>query len=149
MNLSCRGSLWRAVLSCAAVSFPMLGNGEVAPWTAFEPTVMVVPPEVPNPTLDRGCWIRLLDGQGFSGQSFVLVGPAELRALDLAAISRFRRRVASAETGPNATAQLYSEEGFAGVSVKLGPSTREGHVARTLGRDGRQVAALRLACIGG
>lgn len=127
---------------------PVLGQAELAPWTAFEPTVMVVPPEVPNPTLDRGCWIRLLDGPGFTGQSFVLVGPAELRALDLAAISRFRRRVASAETGPKATAKLYSEEGFAGTAVNLGPSTREGHVARALGLVGRHVAALRLSCTG-
>lgn len=107
---------------------------------------MVVPPEVPNPTLDRGCWIRLLDGPGFTGQSFVLVGPAELRALDLAAISRFRRRVASAETGPKARAKLYSEEGFAGTAVTLEPSSREGHVAQALGRPGRHVAALRLSC---
>lgn len=139
---------WAAALSVPAVCFSALGAAETAPWTAFEPTVMVVPPEVPNPTLDRGCWIRLHDSPGFSGQSFVLVGPAELRALDMSAISRFRRRVASAETGPKASAKLYSEEGFAGSAVTLVPSTREAHVARALGREGRHVAALRLSCTG-
>lgn len=148
MSPQLRAAVWAAAL-CPALSFPLLAKAEVAPWTAFEPTLMLVPPEVPNPTLDRGCWIRLLDGPGFSGQSFVLVGPAELRALDLAAISRFRRRVASAETGPKARATLYSEEGFAGAAVTLEPSSREPHVARTLGREGRHVAALRLSCTGG
>lgn len=138
-------SIWAAALSCPALCWPALG-AEVAPWTAFEPTVMVVPPEVPNPMLDRSCWIRLSDGPAFSGQSFVLVGPAEMRALDVAAISRFRRRVASAETGPKAAAKLYSEEGFGGTSLSMAPSSRQPDITHKLGGSGRHVAALRLAC---
>jgi hypothetical protein len=115
-------------------------------WSSSEPVVMVVPPEVPNPTMDRGCWIRLTDGPAFSGQSFVLVGPAEMRAMDLQAISRFRRRVSSAETGPDAVAQLFAREDFSGAAVSLGPSSRNPHVAKAFETSHRHVEALRLSC---
>jgi hypothetical protein len=107
---------------------------------------MLVPPEVPNPTLERGCWIRLSDGLGFSGQSFVVVGPAEMRAFDLATIARFRRRVSSAQMGPRAEAKLYSRENFTGAAVTMGPSTSEPQVGRAFGAPHRRVEALRLFC---
>ncbi|MBE7940705.1 hypothetical protein IM725_09005 [Ramlibacter aquaticus] len=107
---------------------------------------MLVPPEVPNPTFDRGCWIRLSDGPDFSGQSFVVVGPAELRAFDLATIARFRRRVSSAETGPRAVAKLYSRENFTGTALTMGSSARQAQVGRAFGASHRRVEALRLSC---
>ena len=115
-------------------------------WTTSDAVVMLVPPEVPNPTLDRGCWIRLSDRPGFSGQSFVVVGPAELRASDLATIARFRRRVSSAETGPKAVAHLYSRENFTGAALTMGPSARDAQVGYAFGASHRRVEALRLSC---
>lgn len=131
-------------LLCASTAAGALAGAPA--WTASDAVVMLVPPEVPNPTLDRGCWIRLSDGPGFSGQSFVVVGPAEMRAFDLATIARFRRRVSSAETGPRAVAKLYSRENFTGTAVTMGPSAREPQVGRVFGAPHRRVEALRLLC---
>jgi hypothetical protein len=131
-------------LFCASAS--VVACAGVPSWTASDAVVMLVPPEVPNPTLDRGCWIRLSDGPDFSGQSFVLVGPAEMRAFDQATIARFRRRVSSAETGPRAMAKLYSRENFTGTALTMGPSEKKAQVGRAFGASQLRVQALRLSC---
>lgn len=145
--------LWRwaaagrfAVLLAPTVMTATAYSG-VPIWTASDPIVMVVPPEVPNPTMDRGCWLRLSDGPNFSGQSFVLIGPAEIRALDLQTISRFRRRVSSAETGPKAVARFFAREDFGGTPLIVGPASRVSQVVHALPARKGHIEALRLSCI--
>ncbi|MDB5955491.1 hypothetical protein [Ramlibacter sp.] len=107
-------------------------------------TLMLVPLEVPNPTMDAGCWVQLWSGTRFDGQSFAVVGPAEIQALDEGTIHRLQRNVGSLLTGPKAKLTVFADRSLRGKSFDVPPDTHTTDVEGRLAR--KRVQSLRLTC---
>ncbi|MEZ4750394.1 MAG: beta/gamma crystallin domain-containing protein [Bdellovibrionota bacterium] len=61
----------------------------------------------------NGCWVKLYNGENFSGKTLSIVGPHNLSNLELERYGfNWEGRVGSLEVGPNATVTAYDDQNF-------------------------------------
>ena len=135
------------LLCCATLAFATNQARPAHLRDGGDATVIVVPLDVPNPTMDAGCWVQLWSGPRMDGESFAIVGPAEILALDQGTIRRLQRNVGSLLTGPKAKLTVFTGHSLRGKSFDVPPDTHKTHVEALLGPN-EHVLSLRLSCVG-
>lgn len=118
------------------------------PPTQPQPTVTTPPPPPTPPTqtaavsppdTQSGCWVRLYEQANFSGNSFTLIGPADIRDME----GHFR----SVEVGPNATLLTFDEENFQIQRAQFTAGQRVPTVDHRADQD--EFESLRVTCSAG
>ena len=82
--------------------------------------------------------------RGWPARGRYINGPAKFFALtELPFGSSWHRRIRSMRAGPRATATVWADEGFQGLSLRLAPNTE--HLTLSAGLSGR-IESLEIAC---
>lgn len=112
------------------------------------PQIIIAPTEVrTNPTLAKGCWVRLFPQTGYQGQDELTVaGPVDLPSLRTPTGGvLWKHKAESIIVGPKATITLYENQSYRGPSVTVKPGTME-----TKLREGLQIMqsidSLKIRC---
>ena len=80
-----------------------------------------------------GCYVLVYERPQFLGAHEFLNGPRKYSRLsDLPFGANWRRRIRSAEVGPQASVTMWADAGFQGPSQTLGPGTKQGELADAL-----------------
>jgi hypothetical protein len=96
---------------------------------------------MPSP---NGCYVLVSDKEGLAGAREYINGPATLVALtELPFGSSWHRRIRSMRAGPRATATVWADQGFQGLSLRLAPNAE--HLTLSAGLSGR-IESLEVVC---
>lgn len=96
---------------------------------------MVVPVEVvtADDAMKRGCWVKLYDGQNYSGESLTLLGPTMVRDMSGPFGINWDDKVKSVQTGPRATLSVFDDEAYQERVAEFKPGQNEADVSKRLG----------------
>lgn len=92
------------------------------------PQIILAPTEVrTDPTLAKGCWIRLFPEPGYKGaDDLTIAGPLDLQSLHTPLGGVFwKKKAESMIAGPKATITVYENASYRGASATIQPGTRE------------------------
>ena len=140
----------RYLMIAGVVALGACANTSTPPSTATaenrpDPTVLLVPVRIEDPTLASGCWAQFYTGRNFQGDMLTLVGPAEVQSMDRGTARQLKRDIDSVSVGPRATLQVYEHAMFRDRTVNFPANSREGGLMRKLGFGGR-IEAMKLSC---
>ena len=95
----------------------------------------------PNP---NGCYAELFPREQFMGDGDYVNGPARYpRTSDLRPDGRWREGVRSVRTGPASTVTLWSEEGYRGALLRVGPNQHNARISEALSAA---AVSLQISC---
>jgi len=142
-------------LLCAALSAAHAAGGdqgkadaEVRLAPAIAPQIIIAPTEVrSDPTLVRGCWVRLFPQTDYQGlNDLTVAGPAELPSLHTPIGDVYwKQKAESLIVGPKASVTVFEEQSFRGPTVALGPGTRQPQLRKDL-KLMQSIDSLKIAC---
>lgn len=141
-----QGRLQIAGLLALLVAPPAFASSSPPPGVA--PMVIIAPTENrSDPTLARGCWVRLFPAPGYTGQDDLTVaGPIELPSLRTPAGNVYwKQKAESIIVGPGAAVELYENGSFNGPSASLKPGARHAQLREEL-KLMQSVDSLRIRC---
>lgn len=91
---------------------------------ASAPPPLLAPASQPDPMLNNGCWVQLMDNVDKpKGREYLtIVGGKYMPALETASGKNWAGRADGISVGPNATAKVYAGHAYTGLSVVLEPN---------------------------
>lgn len=130
------------VAALAALHFPVQAQqkagaaeqsqGSAAiPGPVVPPLIILAPTEVrTDPTLARGCWVRLFPEAGYKGtDDLTIAGPTAITSLRSptggASGVLWKSKAESVIVGPKASVTVYEHQDFKGPSARLQSGTKE------------------------
>lgn len=122
-----------------------LANAALAP--ALPPLIILAPTEVrTDPTLARGCWVRLFPQKAFKGKDDLTVaGPLELAQLHTPVGVDWKHKSQSMIVGPKAKVTLYEGEHFADKNASFKPGAQVEDLHREAPFK-RAINSMKIAC---
>jgi len=111
------------------------------------PLIIIAPTEVrTDPTLAKGCWVRLFPEPGFKGaDDLTVAGPIELPSLRTPAGTDWKHKTESLLVGPKATVTVYENRSYSDKRATLQPGTREAHLRKNL-KFTQSIDSLKIKC---
>lgn len=125
--------------------------GSHAPAPALTPVVppliILAPTEVrTDPTLARGCWVRLFPQPGFKGEDDLTVaGPLELPALHTPVGVDWKHRTQSLLVGPKATVTVYESPKYGDREATFKPGDQVTDLHREM-KGVMAINSMKIAC---
>lgn len=88
---------------------------------ATNPRVVIVPASQPDPMLNNGCWVQLMDNVDKPKQReyLTIVGTKYMPALETASGKDWSGRADGISIGPNAVARIYAGQAYGGTTAVL------------------------------
>lgn len=85
---------------------------------------LIYPASQPDPLLNNGCWVQLMDNVDKpKGREYLtIVGGKYMPALETASGKNWAGRADGISVGPNATVKVYAGHAYTGLSVVLEPN---------------------------
>lgn len=126
-----------AILCVALPAFAAAAESPALLSPVIPPQIIIAPTEIrADPTLAKGCWIRLFPETGYKGQDdLTIAGPVDIPALQAPSGNVYwRHKPESFIAGPNATIIAYENQSFQGPPVSIKAGTRETNL-----RDGMRL----------
>jgi hypothetical protein len=107
---------WAQSSTATGSSPSTTGNKPVA-----TPRVAIVPASQPDPMLNNGCWVQLMDNIDKPKQReyLTIVGTKYMPALETASGKNWAGRADGISIGPNALARIYAGHAYGGASAVL------------------------------
>lgn len=111
------------------------------------PTFVLVPVVSPlrEQWMRNGCWARLHDNQGFSGDSLTLTGPLDMPDMVGPFGINWQDKISSVETGANTTLTVYDNALYRDPVTTFKPGARIPDVSKRMGFFD-QMRSLRITC---
>ncbi|MES2264096.1 MAG: beta/gamma crystallin domain-containing protein [Pseudomonadota bacterium] len=137
-----RLSIWNRCAAAAACGGALAAGAQspappaAAPLLPELPFVMLLMPPAlmtSTNTLQSGCWTRVYDRSGYTGDSMTLAGPVALAQLRDVFGLRWRDRVRSIEVGPKATVTVYDNANFRDQVAQFKPGQRFPDLTKRMG----------------
>jgi len=133
MNIS--NKYWKRILTASAASLLLAANpgwaqssggaGSNSSTTnnkpATTPRLVIVPASQPDPMLNNGCWVQLMDNvdKPKRREYLTIVGTKYMPALETASGKNWSGRADGISIGPNAVAKIYTGHAYGGTSAVL------------------------------
>lgn len=111
------------------------------------PLIVIAPTEVrTDPTLAKGCWVRLFPEPDFKGiDDLTIAGPIALPSLHTPAGLDWKHKTESVLVGPKATATVYESKSYKDKAATLRPDTQEPQLRKGL-KFTQSISSLKIAC---
>jgi len=111
------------------------------------PLIIIAPAEVrTDPTLARGCWVRLFPRPGFKGiDDLTIAGPIALPSLHTPAGVDWKHRTESLLVGPRATVTVFENQDYRDKAATLKPGTQEPSLRGEL-KFTQSIDSLKISC---
>lgn len=86
---------------------------------------LLVPASQPDPMLNNGCWVQLMDNieTPRSREYLTIIGTKYMPELETASGKGWAGRADGLSAGPNAQVTVYGEKGFGGRGVDIRPNS--------------------------
>jgi hypothetical protein len=123
------------------------GGAGTTPGASQAPTFVLVPVVSPlrEQWMRSGCWARLYDNQGFSGDSLTLTGPIDMPDMVGPFGINWQDKISSIETGANTTLTVYDNALYRDPVSTFKPGARIPDVSKRMGFFD-QMRSLRITC---
>lgn len=124
------------------------GGADVRLAPVIPPQIIIAPTEVrSDPTLARGCWVRLFPEAGYKGDNdLTIAGPVELPSLHRPAGGiDWHPKAESLIVGPKATLTVYENQSFRGPSETIKSGTQHPQLRKDIGMM-QSIDSLKIAC---
>ena len=135
-----------------AVHLPSNGQDKGAAFPpAVPPLIILAPTEVrTDPTLARGCWVRLFPERGYKGtDDLTIAGPLSIASLRSptggAGGVYWKQNAESVIVGPKARVTVYENTSLRGPSAELQPGTEEPQLRNRL-KSAQSIDSLKIEC---
>ena len=122
------------------------GQGQLlAP--VIPPLIIIAPTEVrTDPTLARGCWVRMFPQTDFKGNDDLTVaGPLELPALHTPLGVDWKHKTQSMLVGPKATVTVYEGPRFSAKEATFKPGTQVNDLRKEM-KYAMGINSMKIAC---
>lgn len=97
--------------------------------------------------LQKDCWVKLFDEDGFQGDAITLLGPIEIPDVDRSGVFgiNWKDRIGSISTGPVARVLIYDNTHFRDLVSTINPGREEVSVAKKTGFFD-QITSMQVLC---
>ncbi|WP_420473727.1 hypothetical protein [Noviherbaspirillum sp. ST9] len=126
-------------------------GGTLVPGPVVPPLIILAPTEVrTDPTLARGCWVRLFPSTGYKGaDDLMIAGPIAISSLHAptggASGVYWKSKAESIIVGPRATVTVHENQDFRGPKATLRPGEREPELRNKL-KMPQSIDSLSIEC---